>query len=228
MGAPSGDLARDYVQLRTHVDELRRWMADTLRQFNRPGSVKLSQATIEDTIIGASNPSSATFTTIEATGLITATGGQVRFPATQAASADANTLDDYEEGTFTPALAGSTTAGTQTYSTRNGTYTKIGRMVVGMGGLVLTAKDGATAGNLLITGLPFTSAATFQSPAIFGYVRDIDLNVAGGYYTMAGLVNPSTSRVELFEIGDNLIPANLTAADFGTNTNIYFTVIYFV
>ena len=59
----------------------------------------------------------------------TATGTGIAFPATQSASADANTLDDYEEGTFTPtATAGSpgATAPTFSYDFR---YTKIGRIV---------------------------------------------------------------------------------------------------
>jgi hypothetical protein len=55
-------------------------------------------------------------------------GAGITFPATQSASTDANTLDDYEEGTFTPtAVSGFTTiSGTPAYS---GTYTKIGNLV---------------------------------------------------------------------------------------------------
>lgn len=58
---------------------------------------------------------------------IVATNG-VKFPATQVASADANTLDDYEENTFDPAL--SFTSGSVTYTVKQGAYTKIGRLVV--------------------------------------------------------------------------------------------------
>jgi len=38
------------------------------------------------------------------TGTMNLAGGQIKFPATQNSSADANTLDDYEEGTWTPTL----------------------------------------------------------------------------------------------------------------------------
>ena len=49
----------------------------------------------------------------------------IAFPATQSASADANTLDDYEEGTWTP-----TVGGTSTYQAgRYGIYTKVGNIV---------------------------------------------------------------------------------------------------
>jgi hypothetical protein len=51
----------------------------------------------------------------------------VNFPATQVASANANTLDDYEEGTWTPTVTGGYTG--VTYSIQNGNYTKIGRLV---------------------------------------------------------------------------------------------------
>jgi hypothetical protein len=54
------------------------------------------------------------------------TGGGITFPSTQSSSADPNTLDDYEEGTWTPSFTGLTTSGTVVYS---GTYTKIGRLV---------------------------------------------------------------------------------------------------
>ena len=44
---------------------------------------------------------------ITTAGVVELTSGQLKFPATQSASADANTLDDYEEGSFTPTLGGS-------------------------------------------------------------------------------------------------------------------------
>ncbi len=56
--------------------------------------------------------------------------GQIKFPASQNASADANTLDDYEEGTFTATVfAGSTASG----SSSTWSYTKIGRIVTVIG-----------------------------------------------------------------------------------------------
>jgi len=53
-------------------------------------------------------------------------GAGIAFPAAQSASSDANTLDDYEEGTWTPTIQNFTVSGT---STLTGTYTKIGRVV---------------------------------------------------------------------------------------------------
>jgi len=59
-------------------------------------------------------------------GTTTANGVGIAFPATQSASSNANTLDDYEEGTWTPSQFNFTVTGTPTLS---GTYTKIGRVV---------------------------------------------------------------------------------------------------
>ena len=87
---------------------------------------------------------SATFSsTVATTGVV--------FPATQVASADANTLDDYEEGTFTPNVGGNAT-----YSTQLGEYTKIGNMVYVRGQLVISAIGNGSTTNF--GGLPFNSS----------------------------------------------------------------------
>jgi hypothetical protein len=59
-------------------------------------------------------------------GTTTANGVGITFPATQSASTNANTLDDYEEGTYTPGYANFSTTGTVTIT---GRYIKIGRLV---------------------------------------------------------------------------------------------------
>jgi len=82
-------------------------------------------------------------------------GGQLKFPATQSASADPNTLDDYEEGTFTPVIFGTTTAGVGTYTSQVGLYTKIGNVVYYTINVAWSAHTGT--GNIGLSGLPFTS-----------------------------------------------------------------------
>lgn len=88
--------------------------------------------------------------------------GQIKFPAAQNASTDANTLDDYEEGTWTPAYSPTTGAfGTVTYSLQFGKYTKVGRLVVITFLLRTSAFDlGTGVGGLRISGLPFISNGT--------------------------------------------------------------------
>jgi hypothetical protein len=92
-------------------------------------------------------------------GSTSATGTGITFPATQSASSDANTLDDYEEGTFTADLnIGGATTGI-TYTGRAGKYTKIGNLVYVSLGVTLSSK-GSLTGSITISGLPFASANT--------------------------------------------------------------------
>jgi hypothetical protein len=81
-------------------------------------------------------------------------GAGITFPATQSASTDANTLDDYEEGTFTATLTASTPPTTPVTTTA--TYTKVGRIVtvtINFSNVNTTGASGA----LSITGLPFSA-----------------------------------------------------------------------
>jgi hypothetical protein len=70
--------------------------------------------------------------------------------------AAANTLDDYEEGTWTPTLTATATNPSATYTLQIGRYTKIGNLVQVSCILETSAKSGGT-GDLKISGLPFTS-----------------------------------------------------------------------
>jgi len=93
-------------------------------------------------------------------------------------TAAANALDDYEEGTWTPVLQGSTTAGTYVYDTdrTNGKYIKIGKMVTILGAYRVSSITSAGTGEGRISGLPFTSA-----PIDSSWNRTPgDLNVQGG------------------------------------------------
>ena len=71
-------------------------------------------------------------------------------------TAAANTIDEYEEGTWTPAFIGTSTAGTPTYASSGqaGKYTRVGNQVTAWAYLDVTNLGGA-AGNINITGLPF-------------------------------------------------------------------------
>lgn len=109
------------------------------------------------TLTGALTGTSASFSgAVTAGGLLDISGaaaGQIKFPATQNPSADANTLDDYEEGTYTPVLGG-----TATYTANTGNYVKVGR-IVHMWGRILVNVLG-TGSTTLISGMPFSAADT--------------------------------------------------------------------
>jgi len=96
----------------------------------------------------------------------------VTFPATQSASADANTLDDYEEGTWTPTI--SSGSGTITTSSFSGAkYTKIGNVVEATVNITITTVG--TAGGSCNFTLPFTGTNTVQ---IAGYGMEVNTNGA--------------------------------------------------
>jgi hypothetical protein len=82
-------------------------------------------------------------------GGVSATGVGITFPATQSASTDANTLDDYEEGTWTPSLGG-----TAIYGSQIGRYTKVGRICTFT--LYMNVTTLGTGSTTTISGLPFT------------------------------------------------------------------------
>jgi hypothetical protein len=103
-------------------------------------------------------------------GSSSATGVGITFPATQSASTNANTLDDYEEGTWTPSVGG-----TATYTTQAGTYTKIGRLVHVR--FVLTINVIGTGSQLLISGLPFTEATGQEQPGSMGVFSSLNQSV---------------------------------------------------
>ena len=104
----------------------------------------------------------ATFpTTIGVGGATPSTSGSgISFPATQSASSNANTLDDYEEGTWTPTIGG-----TATYNVQEGQYVKVGQLVYIFFDISINVLG--TGSTNVISGAPFTAA-------------DIS-NVAGAY-----------------------------------------------
>lgn len=141
---------------------------------------------------------------VKPTGLLdlSASGaGQIKFPATQNASADANTLDDYEEGDWTPNINFEGGITGMTHSSQVGSYTKIGRQMSINGSDVLTAK-GSSTGTLKMKNLPVVSrnvtgstypcaVKTYSFNAvgmIQAYVANNDTNIVFSQMSTAGAV----------------------------------------
>jgi hypothetical protein len=118
------------------------------------GDMAWTSATGTGAVALASLP---TFTTTIGVGGATASasGSGISFPATQSASSDANTLDDYEEGTWTPTMT-SQSGSITSYSTTNGTYTKIGNTV--SINVFINMTNAGTAGGTLTLTLPIAPA----------------------------------------------------------------------
>jgi hypothetical protein len=139
-------------------------MSSVVIAGNTSGTITLDAPAVAGTTTLTLPATSGTVVTKDTNGIASVNG--IQFPATQSPSADANCLDDYEEGTWTPTIAGSSTAGTATYSVQSGTYTKIGNTVRVTANLTWTGHTGS--GQITVAGYPFTSAAD-TSPLSFSY-----------------------------------------------------------
>ena len=129
---------------------------------------------------------------------INLTGGQIAFPATQVPSADGNTLDDYEEGTWTPTIgSGSGTITTSSFS--GAKYTKIGNIVEATVNITITTV-GTASGACTFT-LPFTGTNTIQ---LAGYGMETNTNGA----MLKGYL-PSSSATMQITMYNNTSPFTL-------------------
>jgi len=144
----------------------------------------------------------------------------ITFPATQVASSDANTLDDYEEGTWVP-----TVGGTSTYTAQSASYIKVGRLVtVSFDMKILLLGTGSTT---TISGLPFvvgssTSPKFEQCNGAAGYVESLAVNVYS--ITFNGSANTSTiNSTSMNTLGGT---ANVNPAIYGNGTRVQGTVTY--
>lgn len=174
--------------------------------------------------IGGTAPGAGSFAALSATGLFNISGaaaGQIQFPATQNASANANTLDDYREGTFTPVLSfGGASVGI-TYSTQSGVFTKIGNVVNYALIITLTSK-GTSTGNMSIGGLPISSNS------FGGFAGAVQVNnlASSAITQVQAIVATSSTTLSLSRYAAG---ANVATADTDyTNTSIIrVTGIYF-
>jgi hypothetical protein len=124
-------------------------------------------------------------------------GAGISFPATQSASSDANTLDDYEKGTFTATLRiGGTSNGTTT-----GAYTKIGRVVTYDINFYNGSYTKSGTGALTITGMPFTSASSNYYMGQVGFFNTYNSSTAG--FPFLELANNTTTLTFQRQAADN-------------------------
>jgi hypothetical protein len=146
-----------------------------------------------------------------------ASGAGITFPATQSASTNANTLDDYEEGNATLTLDASTTSPT-TPITFSAFYTKIGKQVVIEFTFDNVNTTGAT-GNIKITGLPFPiDAATTPMGVVSITGLGTVVPVLRGRYTYG------TTGIGLMSAIDVTSPITMVA---GVSKYVFGSLTYF-
>jgi hypothetical protein len=119
-------------------------------------SAKITDATIVNADINSS--AAIALTKLASTGTLTV--DNIQFPATQVASANANNLDDYEQGTYTPSY--STSGGGQSVTTniQSGQYTKIGNCVYFQ--LMIRSSSFTGGSGVIRIDLPFAASSSLQ------------------------------------------------------------------
>jgi len=148
--------------------------------------------------------------------------GQIAFPAAANPSADANTLDDYEEGTWTPVIQGKDTAGTYEITVYDAAYTKIGNSVFITCDIIRDVSiTGGGAGWLEVTGLPFTCAAVNSFVTMAFTVN----SVLTKDYIMVGISANSTQAL-IVSLGVDGTSTIMDIDDFDSGGYIRFNIMY--
>ena len=150
-----------------------------------------TDATYDIGASGATRPRDGWFSRDLAIGRnLTVTGGQIVFPGTQSAASNVNTLDDYEEGSYSPIIGGDGGTSGQSYTTQVGRYTKIGNLVHVQGIVTLSAK-GTITGNAMLGALPFTTQNTtsLNGAIHIGYFQ----NMGTSFVTVSCYIVPNTT-----------------------------------
>jgi hypothetical protein len=147
----------------------------------------------------------------------------------------ANKLDDYEEGTWTPALttSGNTDYSSVGYSIQYGHYTKVGRMVTVQCRLQTNSfTQGSPSGNIRISGLPFQSAVNniFDYAGTVGFVSKVNFDLSSfGTIDVGASVGRGTTVINLARTRSNntadSVPATaITASGFDTSITVSYII----
>lgn len=157
-------------------------------------------------------------------GILQLTSG-ITFPATAVAASDVNTLDDYEEGTWTPGISfgGGTTGITYNSSFTGGTYTKVGRMVTVYATITLTNK-GSSTGSAKITGLPFTAATSYSQLGIAATAFNL-ITSTGQVWTG---VDYGATTIAISQTTTAGVRSLLADTNFANSSDLQITMSYFV
>jgi hypothetical protein len=136
-------------------------------------------------------------------------------------TATANTLDDYEEGTFTPRFAPSNAGSGMVvgYSSQDGTYTKIGNVVTCKIKLAASSYNNGGTGTLLIDDLPFSASGV--SGGAIGFHQNWTSGSKPKYFQIS-------DGVDYLQLYDESTSASTTiaATDLTSTAQINCTITY--
>lgn len=130
----------------------------------------------------------------------------------------------YDEGVWTPAVAGATTPGTNTYAIRSGYYTRVGRLVTIFCQVTLATKDVAMAGEVRITGLPFAVVGGVYGTAAFRSFSGI--NLTSGYTQLAGSLDQGGTVIRLIQSGSGVSQNVVDSTAIASNASMILSGTY--
>ena len=159
-------------------------------------------------------------------GNVNATGVGVSFPATQVASSDANCLDDYEEGTWTPTASADTAPTGVTYSIRSGFYRKVGQLVTVTLRMVMTSYGTGGSGSFIVAGLPFTCLNMGLNIPCGGFYED-NPGMPSGRTWAVPQANGNTTNISLIAAGNAVGATTMTYANISAGNDISIGLTYF-
>ena len=139
----------------------------------------------------------------------------------------ANTLDDYEEGTWTPDWRGASALGTTTYGSYNvASYVKIGNQVTVRGYSELNGSSGGS-GFWFINNLPFlVGGGDDRRYRSVGSVMIENFNLPDNVLDVVLYVERNNNDAQLRGIVDNATSSANISVNNDDNFEIYFTVTY--
>jgi hypothetical protein len=172
-----------------------------------PGAGITTSTTLTTPIVG---------TTMGVGGATPSTSGAgITFPATQSASTDANTLDDYEEGTWTPT---DSSGASLTFTNVQGVYTKVGRVVTCQFNITypVTASTAVSS----ISGLPFSTSNQYGglNNPLGGFITYTDSNIV-----LTAPAGASSSLFNFWSVAGGQIANNQLSGKAVRMTLIYIT-----
>jgi hypothetical protein len=179
----------------------------------------------------------ATRMMVSGTGEVSITDGNLTFSGAGhgvhlgvTSATSSNLLDDYEVGTFTPHLSTTGTNFTSIgYNTQTGEYVKVGDLVIAHARTTLNALTvGSPSGNVVISGLPFTSKDTTDMASSIGFVSNINFDISSfGTIDVGATTSANNTRINLTRTRNNGTADGVPhQAVTSTSTDINIVAIY--
>ena len=151
------------------------------------------------------------------------TAGGVVFGTGGPSPITSNTLNDYEEGTWTPVISDATSGGnTGTATVAYATYTKVGNLVYLKARLLNMDTTGMGSGNIYVQGVPFAADGDGQGVASMSF-----FTAAASSLGIVPSIDSSASYIKLKEVISGGVFINADSSQFTSGTaDLWITITY--